>query len=287
MSELLPYENHPIRTLLHESEERYISLDDLCAGNLLGSKVIRSWLRMRPTLGFLGNWENLHNPDFVHPAFDEIERASRQIKFDLKITEWIKETQAVGLLRRRRDGDMHTFAHPDIALEFATHLSPEFRIYLFKEFQRLKNEESERREYDLQWSVRRELSKINYRIHSAAVKKYIPPKVDDLGKRASLAAEGDLLNIALFGKTAKEWRVENSDKTGNIRDEATLEQLTVLANLENLNAYLMEHGFQQDERLEMLNTEAIKQMELLLSYDAVKGLEQIGEQPKKLSDKKK
>ena len=277
MSKLIPYQNGVINTT-EENKGRYVSLNDLCDGNSIGKNVIRSWLRMRATLEFLGNWEGMHNPDFNLPAYDQIMANSRKVKFDLKLTTWLAETSAIGMLRKKESKMTHTFAHPDIALEFASFLSPNFRIYLFKEFQRLKEEEKEKSDYDLKWSVRRELSKINYRIHAEAVRKYIPPKIDDLGKKSTLASEGDLLNIALFGTTAKEWRVRNSEKKGNLRDEASLEQLTVLANLENLNAYLMEHGFEQDERLELLNREAIKQMELLLSYDAVKGLENLGEE---------
>jgi hypothetical protein len=275
MSKPIPYQNGVIN-MIEENKERYVSLNDLCDGNSIGKNVIRSWLRMRATLEFLGNWEGMHNPKFDLPAYDAIMADSRKVKFDLKITTWLEKTAAIGILRKKEGRVTHTYAHPDIALEFASFLSPNFRIYLFKEFQRLKEEEKERSDYDLQWNVRRELSKINYRIHAEAVRKYIPPKIDDLGKKNILASEGDLLNIALFGMTAKEWRVKNSEKKGNLRDEASLEQLTVLANLENLNAYLMEHGFEQDERLELLNREAIKQMELLLSYDAVKGLENLG-----------
>jgi len=277
MSKPIPYQNGVIK-VIEENKERYVSLNDLCDGNSIGKNVIRSWLRMRATLEFLGNWEAIHNTKFDLVAYDAIMANSRKVKFDLKIQTWIEQTTAIGILRKKEGRIMHTFAHPDIALEFASFLSPNFRIYLFKEFQRLKEEEKERSDYELKWSVRRELSKINYRIHAEAVRKYIPPKIDDLGKKNMLASEGDLLNIALFGTTAKEWRVKNSEKKGNLRDEASLEQLTVLANLENLNAYLMEHGFEQDERLELLNREAIKQMELLLSYDAVKGLENLGKE---------
>ena len=277
MSKPIPYQNRVINTI-EENKENYVSLNDLCDSNSIGKNVIRSWLRMRATLEFLGNWEGMHNPKFDLPAYNEIMAFSRKVKFDLKITTWLEKTAAIGILRKKEGRVTHTFAHPDIALEFASFLSPNFRIYLFKEFQRLKEEEKERSDYDLSWNVRRELSKINYRIHSEAVRKYIPPKIDDLGKKSALASEGDLLNIALFGTTAKEWRVKNSKKKGNLRDDASLEQLTVLANLENLNAYLMEHGFEQDERLELLNREAIKQMELLLSYDAVKGLENLGKE---------
>jgi len=277
MSSLIPYQKGVISTI-ENNKERYVSLNDLCAGNSIGKNVIRSWLRMRATLEFLGNWESIHNPDFDVLGYDEIMAASRKVKFSLTIKDWLEKTAAIGILRKKNGKFTHTFAHPDIALEFASFLSPNFRIYLYKEFQRLKEEEKEKSDYDLQWSVRRELSKINYRIHAEAVRKYIPPKIDDLGKKNILASEGDLLNIALFGTSAKEWRLKNSEKKGNIRDDASLEQLTVLANLENLNAYLMEHGFEQDERLQLLNREAIKQMELLLSYDAVKGLEKLGEE---------
>lgn len=275
MSKPIPYQNGVINTI-EENKASYVSLNDLCHGNSIEKNVIQSWLRMKATLEFLGNWEGMHNPKFNLSAYDAIMTNSRHFQFNLKIKNWLEKTDAVGILRKKEGRTTHTFAHPDIALEFASFLSPNFRIYLFKEFQRLKEEEKEKSDYELKWSVRRELSKINYRIHAEAVRKYIPKKIDDLGKRTALASEADLLNIALFGTTAKEWRVQNSEKKGNIRDEASLEQLTVMANLENLNAYLIEHGFEQDERLELLNREAIKQMKLLLSYDAVKGLEKLG-----------
>ena len=282
MSKPVPYTNQIIVTIPFGTNERYVSLDNLAEGNSLGKNVIRSWIRMRDTLLFLEEWEMQNNPDFSQPAFSRLLAEHRKPKFSLTVKEWLLKTGAIGLLRSKKDGKTQTYAHPDVALEFAAFLSPKFRIYLYREFQRLKEEKNARSEHELKRKVRRELSKINYRIHTEAVRKFIPPKVDELGKKSTLASEGDLLNIALFGVTAKEWRVNNTDKKGNIRDEATLEQLAVLANIENLNAYLIEHGFEQDERLELLNHEAIKQMKLLLSYNSVKGLEKLGEGEKGL-----
>ena len=148
--------------MTEENKERYVSLNDLCNSNSIGKNVIRSWLRMRTTLEFLGNWEEMHNSDFNLPAYNVIIQNSRKTKFDLKITDWIEKTTAIGILRKKEGRVTHTFAHPDVALEFASFLSPNFRIYLFKEFQKLKAEEKEQTDYDLKWSVRRELSKINF-----------------------------------------------------------------------------------------------------------------------------
>lgn len=267
-----------IETTVTDNNLRYISLDDLTHKAGTAKVIIQSWLKMRETIEFLGNWEGLHNPDFSSEKAREIFKKTDTDNFSLTVSKWIKQTSAVGLLREKAKGKIQTFAHPDIALDFAAFLSPAFRIYLFKEFQRLKKEEAEEATHKLQWTVRRELSKINYRRHAEAVRKLVPPKIDELGKKSTLASEADLLNIALFGINARQWRKENPDKEGNIRDHASLEQLTVLANLENLNAYLIEHGFEQDERLQMLNREAIKQMEMLLSYDSVKELRKMEEE---------
>lgn len=266
-----------IETTVTDNNLRYISLDDLTHKAGTAKVIIQSWLKMRETIEFLGNWEGLHNPEFLPEKAREIFKNTGTDNFSLTVSKWIKQTSATGLLRKKVKGKTQTFAHPDIALDFAAFLSPAFRIYLFKEFQRLKKEEAEEATHKLQWTVRRELSKINYRRHAEAVRKLVPPKIDELGKKSTLASEADLLNIALFGINARQWRKENPDKEGNIRDHASLEQLTVLANLENLNAYLIEHGFEQDERLQMLNREAIKQMEMLLSYDSVKELRKMEE----------
>lgn len=275
MKKLIKHEKNLINTTKHQEKGTYISLYDLCMSMHVEVHIVRSWLRLRNTLEFLGNWEKSHNSNFKNDVFLQILKNSKKINFNISIKSWLTETEAIGIMKTKIEGRTQVYAHPDIALEFAAFLSPNFRIYLFKEFQRLKNEEEEAKNYDLQWSVRRELSKINYRRHAEAVKKLIPPKLDKLGQKSTLASEADLLNIALFGINAKEWRVANTNKSGNIRDHASMEQLTVLANLENLNAYLIEHGFEQDERLQMLNKEAIKQMELLLSYDSVKGLQKL------------
>lgn len=252
----------------------FISLTDIDKRFEGNGRHIENWLRNQNTIEFLETWEEIHNPDFNSMQLHEIKEKTGLNRFLLSAKKWTDLTGAIGI-KSKRGKYGGTFAHPDIAFNFCLWLSPRFQLYVAKEFTRLKREENESRRTELEWSVRRELTKINYHIHKDAVKLLVPPKLDKLGKRRIFASEGDLINLALFGMTAEEWRVQNTDLKGNVRDHASMEQLTVLANLENLNAYLIESGFEQDERLELLNKEARKQIESFIQYDRTKGMRKL------------
>ena len=221
--------------------------------------IIQNWLRNRNTIEFLGIWERLNNPNFNPIEFDGFRKQSGLNSFTLTPKQWIEKTSAIGLISKpgRYGG---TYAHKDIAYEFASWISVEFKLYLIKEFQRLKDEERKQ----LGWDIRRNLAKINYRIHTDAVKEnLIPAELTRQQINTIYASEADVLNIALFGITAKEWRESNADKTGNVRDHADISQLVCLSNLENLNALFINENLSQHERLVKLNTIAIHQMRLL------------------------
>jgi len=232
--------------------------------------LIRNWLRNRNTLELLGIWEQLHNPEFNPVEFDGIRKQAGLNSFTLTPKQWITLTGSIGLdSRAGRYGG--TYGHKDIAFEFASWVSVEFKLYLIKEYQRLKDEELKQ----LGWDVRRQLTKINYRIHTDASKEHlIPQKLSKDQINLMYALEADLLNMALFGKTAKQWRDENPDEKGNIRDFANVSQLVCLANLENLNAHFIQEGMSQPERLERLNQIAIQQMRLLVEDRFTKRLEE-------------
>lgn len=245
----------------------FICLTDMTANFKEGSGLIGKWVTNKNTLEYLGIWEKINNKDFNYPEFGVIEQEAGTNRFIMSAGQWIKRTNAVGLIvKAGRYGG--TYAHKDIAFHFAMWLSPEFQIYIVKEFQRLKEEEQKL----LGWSAKRELAKINYRIHTDAIKENLIPK--NLSKKQIsfvYADEADILNMALFGKTAKQWRDENPDKkglpaskVGNIRDYANISQLVCLANLENLNAVFINDGLEQSERLVKLNQIAISQMKILL-----------------------
>ena len=254
----------------------YISLTDIARSSEgpPPDTLIGNWMRNRNTVEYLALWEELHNPAFDRTGYDDIVRNLGLNTFYLSVKKWRTTTNATGIeARAGRYGG--TYAHEDIALEFMSWLSPKFRYYFVQEFKRMKHEEAERRPYELQWSVRRELSKVNFHLHRESVKLLMPPKLDEEGERFVFQNEADLLNLALFGITATSWRHANPELRGNMRDHATMEQLTVLANIQGLNAYLIECGFQPDERLVILNTEARKQMELLIRYNAAEGLKQL------------
>ena len=227
-------------------------------------------MRNRSTIEFMGLWEQFHNPGFNSIEFDGIKNMAGSNSFSLTPKRWIQATNAKGIISKTgRYGG--TFAHKDIAFEFASWLSAEFKFYLIKEFQRLKEEENNR--LKLGWNLQRTLSKINYHIHTDAIKEnLIPPTVTRQQQSFIYASEADMLNVALFGMTAKEWREQNPGKEGNIRDYASLEQLVVLTNLESLNAVLIEQGLKQGERLKQLNTIAINQLKTLLKYNSHKKL---------------
>lgn len=245
------------------SEEDYISLTDIARHKNpeFPADVVKNWLRIRSTIEYLGLWEQMHNPGFKLVEFDQFKTEAGSNAFVLSPQKWVRATNAVGLVSKSgRNGG--TFAHRDIAFEFASWISPEFKLYIIKDYQRLKGEESHR--LSLDWNVKRILSKANYRIHTDAVKaNLIPPELPKGRQGFIYADEADVLNVALFGKTAKQWRAENPGKKGNIRDYATIEQLLVLTNLENINALLIGQGVSQQERLERLREIVIDQLQVL------------------------
>jgi hypothetical protein len=263
--------------LLTEKKSDYISLTDLTQNFDGGSGLVEKWLRNRNTVEFLGMWEKIYNPAFDEEQFKEIANKAGLNSFMLSVKKWVELTGAVGIEAKAGRYNGGTFAHKDIALEFCTWLSPLFKLYVVREFDRLKNEEHEK--LAIEWNVKRTLSKINYRIHTDAVKRHlIPPRIAD-GKLSGTiyASEADMLNIALFGVTAKQWQSINPTLKGNVRDFATAEQLLVLANLENLNAHLIKEGLPQEERLSKLNEVAIYQMELLSDSKVLGSLKQLPE----------
>jgi hypothetical protein len=241
--------------------------------------ILQNWLRNRNTVEFLGVWEQINNPDFNPLEFEGIRNQTGLNSFVLTARQWIESTGAIGLVSRpgRYGG---TFAHKDIAFEFASWISVEFKLYLIKEFQRLKAQESQR--LSTAWDLNRTLSKLNYRIHTDAVKtNLIPPVVTAAQAARTYASEADLLNVALFGQTAKQWRDANPSLDGNMRDHASIQHLLVLANMESLNAELIQMGMPQGERLQKLNAAAIRQMRLLAGNADVRRLE--SSQPPKVS----
>jgi len=259
-------------TVLAHREEDYISLTDIARhkDSKRTDYLISNWLRNRNTIEFLGIWETLNNPGFNPIEFDGIRKSAGLNSFILTAKQWVERTHAVGLVSKTgRYGG--TFAHKDIAFEFASWISVEFKLYLIKEFQRLKEDENSR--LSLAWNLNRTLSKLNYRIHTDAVQSHlIPPEVTSLKAAMTYASEADVLNVALFGHTAGEWRRVNPGRKGNVRDYATVEQLLVLANIEGMNAELIHMGLAQGERLKRLNEIAIRQMWVLTAGPAAKQL---------------
>lgn len=255
-------------TTRHELD--YISLTDMVKSFEGGSALIEQWLKNKDTVLFLGVWEQIYNPGFNSLEFEGIRNEAGRNSFYLSAKKWIEATGAIGLhAKAGRYGG--TFAHRDIAFEFGSWLSPEFKLYLIKEFQRLKDEEA--RATSLEWSFQRTLAKINYRIHTDAIKeRLIPPQLTKAQTVTVYASEADLLNVALFGMTAAQWRQANPQLPGNMRDFATLEQLVVLSNLESINAVLIHQGLAAPERLVQLNAIAISQMRSLIGAASVKRL---------------
>jgi hypothetical protein len=228
-------------------------------------------MRTRGTIDFLGLWERLHNPAFKLVEFDQFRNEAGANSFVLPPQKWIDKTQAIGLISKSGRYGGGTFAHRDIAFEFASWISAEFKLYLLLEFQRLK--ENENKQFKLEWNLQRTLAKINYKIHTDAIKeKLIPPELTGDQMNMKYSNEADLLNVALFGITAKTWRDKNPDLQGNVRDHASLEQLVVLSNLESINALLIRDGLEQKERIQKLNSTAIIQMKSLLSNNEIKKL---------------
>ena len=248
--------------MISQGEQDYISLTDMLKAKD-GDFFIADWLRNRNTVEFLGIWEAVFNPDFNYGEFATIKSQAGLNSYKISVKEWVENTGAIGL-RATAGRYGGTFAHPDIAFEFGMWISPEFKIYLVKEFRRLKEEENNRLKLD--WNLQRTLAKINYRIHTDAVRKtLIPPAVTPRQASLVYANEADLLNVALFGKTARQWRDAHSEAQGNVRDHASLEQLVVLTNLESLNSVLLHQGMSQAKRLLQLNEIAIRQMRILLA----------------------
>jgi hypothetical protein len=265
-----PESNSPI-----QNNEEYISLTDIARkfNEEQPSSLIVNWIRLKDTIEFMGVWEKLHNTSFNLIEFDRIKSQTGTNRFIIATGTWIVSTNAIGLQTKSgRYGG--TYAHKDIALAFCYWLSPPFQLYIIKEFQRLKAIENN----SLDWNIKRTLAKINYRIHTDAVQMHLlPPKIKQAFKQENsiYAEEADVLNVALFGITAKKWKEINPNKIGNIRDEASSEQLLVLSNLENLNAEFIKQGLSQKERLHKLNQIAIYQIQILLKSDSFKKLNKL------------
>lgn len=269
-------------TIAKRHEQDYISLTDMLR-NFGDESILYNWLRNRNTIEFLGIWEQLYNPGFKPLEFDRFRSQAGLNSFALSPKKWIEATGAIGIYAKAGRGG-GTFAHRDIAFEFGSWLSPEFKLYLIKEFQRLKDEEA--RTTQLGWSFQRTLAKVNYKIHTDAIKdKLIPARVTRQQASTIYATEADLLNVALFGVTAVQWRQASPGMPGNMRDAATLEQLVVLSNLESINAMLIHQGAAPANRLRQLNEIAITQMRSLLGAGAIKrlghpgGINKLGKKP--------
>lgn len=271
-NKIIEVQNIPI-SITTENGSDFICLTDMANakdGESRAADIIKNWLRNRYTLEFLGTWEQINNPNFKVVEFDHFKMQAGLPSFVLSVTEWIDKTNAKGItVKKGKYGG--TFAHRDIAFEFGSAISASFKLYLIKEFQRLKEDESNR--LNLTWNLHRTLSKINYRIHTDAIKEHIIPHIITK-EQASLvyANEADVLNVALFCKTAKQWRQENPDTNGNIRDQATIEQLLVIANMESLNAEFIKMNLPQSERLVKLNEIAISQLKSILNSSQTKSL---------------
>ena len=253
----------------------YISLTDLAryADAEEPRLPIRDWMRNKEVISYLGLWKSMNNKNFKGGEFATFKNEAGSNKFKMSPQKWIKETNAIGIVSKSGRYDGGTFAHPDIAFEFASWLSPEFKLYLIKEFERLKSNEMYQQK--IEWHANRLLSKLNYVVHTDAVKNYIVPTLTEEQKKFVYAEEADVLNVALFGMTAKEWRQENPElaKKGNIRDYTDLLHLVILNNLENTNAEFIKLGMLQSERLISLNNSARNQMEILKNNNGIKELE--------------
>ena len=259
----------------NDFQDEFISLTDIAKYKSDEPKdVVKNWLRRKDTVEFLGLWESLHNEDFKGVEFDSFKNQAGSNAFTLSPQKWITSTNAIGIVSKSgRYGG--TFAHSDIAFEFAAWVSAEFKLYIIKDYKRLKNDESSR--LSLNWNLNRELSKLNYRIQTDAIKDHIILQVLSPAQIGiTYANEADVLNVALFGKTAKEWRDDFPKSKGNMRDDATLNQLLVLANMESYNAILIEQGIAQPERLQLINNLAIKQLEAIESI-GTESIKRLGE----------
>ena len=255
------------------NEADYISLTDIAKKRNpeFPADVVKNQLRSRSTIEFLGLWEKIYNPDFKLVEFDQFKNAAGENSFVLTPQKWISTTNAIGITSKSgRYGG--TYAHSDIAFEFASWISPEFKLYIIKDYQRLKADESHAKSLD--WNIKREITKSNYRIHTDAIKENLISNLTPQQIACKYASEADLINVALFGQTAKQWRNQHSESKGNIRDEATIEQLIVLANLESLNAEYIREGISPAERLSKLNKIAIYQLNSLWN-NSLKSIEKL------------
>lgn len=262
-------------SLISKDHEEFFSLTDLAKNYGESRIIIQNWMRARGTLEFLGIWEGFHNPDFNRIEFDAVRIEAGSNAFTMSPTQWIARMNAIGITTKTGRYHSGTFAHQEIALEFCSWLSPAFRLYVGREFKRLKAEEAER--LNLDWSLKRQLAKANWHIHTEAVREHLVPMIDWNTKREAIyhANEADLLNLALFGVTAREWKLANPELKGNIRDYASTEQLLVLSNLQALNAKLLEWDSPKDQRLEILNKTAREQMEVILNTKAVEEIKNL------------
>ena len=253
----------------------YISLTDLARyKNPIEPKdVVKNWLRTKTNIEYLALWEQMHNPNIKGVEIDTFKNEAGTHYFTMSPQRWIKETNAIGIVSKSGNNG-GTYAHPDIAFEFASWISPEFNLYLITEFERLKQNEGYQNK--IEWSVRRELAKTNYRIHTDSIKENIVPSLTEKQKQYVYANEADILNVALFGKTAKEWKEENPELNGNMRDYANILQLVILSNLENINSELIKQGMSQKQRLERLNEIAKRQGEILQNNNGIKQIEGFG-----------
>lgn len=262
--------------ILSKSKEDFISLTDMARFKNAETTglVISHWLSTRYTVEFMGLWEQINNPDFNVTEFSYIKNESGSNGFVLSVKQWIEKTNAIGIISKPGRYGSGTFAHKDIAFEFGSWISPHFKYYLIKEFQRLKDDENDR--LKLEWNLQRTLAKVNYHIHTDAIKENLIPKALTKQQISMVyASEADLLNMALFGKTAFQWRNENPDAVGNMRDEANIEQLVVLSNLESINAVLIKQGLLQSERIMQLNSIAITQMKSLVNNQQLMKLKEL------------
>jgi len=258
--------------IIRIGEIDYISLTDLARyKNPIEPKdVVKNWLRAKTNIEFLALWEQMHNPNLKGVEIDTFKNEAGTHYFTMSPQRWIKETNAIGIVSKSGNNG-GTYAHPDIAFEFASWISPEFNLYLIKEFKRLKQNECYQNK--IEWSVRRELAKTNYRIHTDSIKENIVPTLTEKQKQYVYANEADILNVALFGKTAKEWKDKNPNLNGNMRDYANILQLVILSNLENINSELIKEGLTQKQRLERLNKIAKNQSEIIQNNSAIKRIQ--------------
>lgn len=273
MKDIIHVQGKEISVISDGNNMDYISLTDIAKykDSEFPGYLIQNWMRNRSTVEFIGLWEKLHNPDFNYLEFEAIESNSGKNSFVLTPKKWIEKTNAIGI-RSTQGRYAATYAHKDIALEFAAWISPEFKLYIIKDYERLKQDENSK--ISIVWNVNRIISKINYKIHTDAIKEnLIPVNISNSKKSFIYADEADVLNVAMFGQTAKMWRESHPNSKGNIRDEATIQQLIVLSNLESMNAELIKLKIPQNERLIKLNQMAISQMTSLINEPNILKLE--------------